>query len=220
MWWWNLKFHFWSYFDWYIKQLQKVQEHDKLFAEFLHDEILQDIIYLKNRITINQEKMLSTDDNQFILSLINKIRNTVDSYSPLIIKSISLKENYKNLIKSMQQRYSKNDIIIDFYCDKDFFLEKPYDILIYRIMKELLNNAFKHSNAELIELRLYLNKRSDIVLSIKNDGCEKGAEYKIGWGTNSLEEDVRNIGGKIVLNQYANGIVLIIVEIPLLGDQL
>lgn len=209
-----------SYFDWYIKQLQKVQEHDKLFAEFLHDEILQDIIYLKNRITINQEKMLSTDDNQFILSLINKIRNTVDSYSPLIIKSISLKENYKNLIKSMQQRYSKNDIIIDFYCDKDFFLEKPYDILIYRIMKELLNNAFKHSNAELIELRLYLNKRSDIVLSIKNDGCEKGAEYKIGWGTNSLEEDVRNIGGKIVLNQYANGIVLIIVEIPLLGDQL
>ncbi len=87
-------------------------------------------------------------------------------------------------------------------------------------MKELLNNAFKHSNAELIELRLYLNKRSDIVLSIKNDGCEKGAEYKIGWGTNSLEEDVRNIGGKIVLNQYANGIVLIIVEIPLLGGNI
>lgn len=126
--------------------------------------------------------MLSTDDKQFILSLINKIRNTVDSYSPLIIKSISLKENYKNLIKSMQQRYSKNDIIIDFYCDKDFFLEKPYDILIYRIMKELLNNAFKHSNAELIELRLYLNKRSDIVLSIKMMVAKKALNIKLVGG--------------------------------------
>lgn len=202
--------------NWGIRELQKVHEKEKVFAEFLHDELLQDIIYLKNRLDVPGGKYIETKDVEIIRNLISTVRDTMNSYSPLIIKSISLKENYKNLIKLIQERYKDKDIIVDFYCDKDFFLESPYDILFYRIIRELLNNAFKHANTELIEIHLYLDERSNVILCVKNDGYEGEGEISIGWGTNSLKQDIENIGGTIIISEHSFGVISIVVDVPLL----
>lgn len=68
------------------------------------------------------------------------IRFQMQTYHPNLVKSLTLKENIQNLLDSMEENHSAN-ICLD--CDKDVFLVEPYNVLIYRMIKELVTNALK-----------------------------------------------------------------------------
>ena len=58
---------------------------------------------------------------------------------------------------------------ISFTYNDDLFLVEPYHLVVYRILKELVTNAFKHSNCSQIYLHL-TQENDEIKLIVKDDG--------------------------------------------------
>ncbi len=101
------------------------------------------------------------------------------------VKIIALTENYKN---------DKNDII---------------DSVLYQTIKELINNALKHSNAKNIKLELK-SKNNQIILYYKDDGkgfdVSKIIENNKGLGLNNIINKIKTIKG--TCNFYSeNGLI-------------
>lgn len=49
-------------------------------------------------------------------------------------------------------------MLIDFYCDENIFLTAPYDEGVYRIVREVINNIYKHSGSGFASLSLSIKE--------------------------------------------------------------
>lgn len=200
-------------------QLKREQEEKEKIAAYLHEEILQDAIYIKNQ--LKQKYKLSNDSEivEMANTIIHSIRSEIDTLFPNIIPDISLKENYYNIIRTLQIKYRDKGIVIDFYCDDKLFLISPYDVIIYRMIKELVTNIYKHSDGELGTVHLSV-KDDTIYLIVTNDGVPIDFEQlkdTTSRGIKTIFRDVKQLGGNIKV-QNATSQVAIIIEIPIKGE--
>lgn len=86
------------------------------------------------------------------------IRDQMQNYHPIILKSLTLKENLDNLLEGIDETFPNKDINISFECTNNLFIAEPYDMLVYRWIKELLTNVYKHSDGNRAWIILSSNK--------------------------------------------------------------
>lgn len=148
-------------------QIEKL--YNEQVAEFLHNETLQDAIYIKK--LLSDYYKIPEDDKIFevIDKIINNTRGRISLYKPHINYEISISENYYNLIKSLKNRFNNDNILLDFTCDDKLFLSSPYDVVVYRMIHELVTNIFKHSKGEYSTIELSVEKNM-IILNVINYG--------------------------------------------------
>ncbi|UII33680.1 sensor histidine kinase [Fulvivirga ulvae] len=80
-------------------------------------------------------------------------------------------------------------------------LAKQQELLIYRMIQELINNALKHAEASLI--RVNINWQESLTVTVYDDGVgfnvdEIRADIKRGVGLYSIENRAGLIGGSVV----------------------
>lgn len=152
-----------------ILDFKKEELYKEQVADFLHDEILQDAICIKKELQDHYKIKQSDKIFEIADSMISKTRSQINLYKPHIDYKNSISENYYNLIKSLKSRFNTTPILIDFICDDKLFLSPPYDLVIYRMIHELITNIFKHSKGEysIIELDV---KNNEIILNITSYG--------------------------------------------------
>jgi len=79
-------------------------------------------------------------------------------------------------------------------------LRPETQIVVYRLVQEALRNVEKHSQAESVQLRIDSN--GGVRLRINDDGCgfdSQSLAWRRGLGLTSMEERVRQMGGKLTL---------------------
>lgn len=171
-----------------VLDFKKEELYKEQLADFLHDEILQDAIYIKKE--LQDGYGISIDDNisRVADKLIDKTRGQINLYKPYINYKINLPENYFNLIKLLKNKFGNYGILVDFVCDDDFFLSSPYDLVIYRILHELVTNIYKHSKGEysIVELKVQGNI---IYINVTNYG---------DYLKNGYMENIESRGLKII----------------------
>ncbi|PGZ51159.1 ATP-binding protein [Bacillus anthracis] len=208
----------------YIHNLVQIVKEEQLksgFSNYLHDEILQDILAVKNMMNKSSKKeihdiIITTLDN-----LSHTIRIEMQEYHPTLLKTLTLKENYRNLLKMIQKKYETKHVNIFFTCNDDLFLVEPYHLVVYRILKELVTNAFKHSNCS--KLHVHLAQENEEIKLIVNDNG-KGltiTETDIlngHKGLNSIKEQLFLLNGKITISNSNPFGLCITIIIPMKGD--
>lgn len=214
-----------------ILDFKKEEIYKEQVADFLHDEILQDAIYIKKELRDNYK--ISIDDKIFktVDRMINTTRGQISLYKPYINYNISLAENYYNLIQSLKKRFGNDNILIDFICDDKLFLSSPYDLVIYRMIHELITNIFKHSKGEfsIVELKV---EGKVIFLTIINYGdylVNNTISNTDSRGLKIIKREVDRFGGtldisssiepEILTNKdiFDNSVVNIRIKIPIKG---
>lgn len=196
-------------------------------ADFLHDEILQDVIYIKKELQDNYK--ISQNDNILNIAdrVINKTRGQISLYKPYINDEVSLAENYYNLIQSLRNRFGNDSILIDFICDNKLFLSPPYDLVIYRMIHELVTNIFKHSKGDFSSIELKIVKKT-IVLKVINYGdylSDDNMNNTDSRGLKIIKREVDRFGGTLDIDSsinsetlediFDNSVVNIRIEIPI-----
>ncbi len=215
-----------------ILDFKKEELYKEQVADFLHDEVLQDVIYVKRELSDNYK--IATDDRmlKIIDKIINKTRGQISLYKPYINYKISLADNYYDLIKSLKNRFGMDNILIDFICDDKLFLSSPYDLVIYRMIHELVTNIFKHSKGEYSVIELEV-KNNIIVLDVKNYGDHLENSHMTNTdsrGLKIIKRETDRFGGTLQIKSFIdsdilankdtldNSIVNIKVEIPIRGE--
>lgn len=202
-------------------QSLREEEIKKDFSNYLHDEILQDLLSIKNlMLKVHKpevkEIIIKTLDN-----LNSSIRDEMQEYHPVILKSITMKENLMNLIDTIKEAYYRKNITTSFTCNDDLFLVQPYDLIIYRIIRELVKNSFKHSKCNNIWI-LLSQKKESIKLVVEDDGIGlkniKEIDTKIHKGLNSIQEQIQLLGGNFDITSKNSTGLRITIEMNMKGD--
>lgn len=193
----------------YVFALSQLQSEEKLkaeFATFLHDEVLQDLLSVKNMTSKSNRPEVQKIIYDTLNNLNVHIRNQMQEYHPIILKSLTYKENIDNLIDGIAENFPNKAIKIFFECSSDLFVAKPYDILIYRWVKELLTNVYKHSDgksawiilsSEQKILKVTVCDNGTKTISTNTIKMDKNINHK---GLSSIKEQVEKLGGTITLS--------------------
>lgn len=205
-----------------LRQLKQEEHLKSEFADFLHDDVLQDLLSLKNMTpkshrTDVQDLMMETLDN-----LTRQIRGQMQDYHPVILNSLTDKENYQNLIEAVSQSFPQRDILVSFDCSDMLFLIEPYHVLIYRILKELLTNVYKHSDGSLAWIML-TQENGIIELCVSDDGtaCADSvfsADQTKHKGIATITERITSMKGVVNISDHTPHGICVHITLPMKGE--
>lgn len=214
-----------SYENFYAHNLTQVMKEEDLKREvsnYLHDEILQDILSIKNMINKSDKEEVRKIIFDTLNNLNLSIREQMQEFHPTLLKTLTLKENYSYLLKTLEQKYGKGGINIVFNCNKDLFLVEPYHLIVYRILQELVTNAIKHSQCSQITVVLKQeNEKVELIVEDNGIGLKKNGNGKYGSnhhkGLYSINEQLFLLNGKMsIFNNNPTGLCVRI-QMPMKG---
>ena len=207
--------HFYAYS---LEQIKREEALKKDFSNYLHDNVLQDLLSIKNLLGKAERPEVQKLLNDTLSELTASLRSQMQMYHPTLLKSLTLKGNIQNLLDSLTARYAS--LHIQFDCSDTFFLVEPYNTLIYRIIQELITNVLKHAKASEVQLLLVL-EHDMIILKLSDDGIgyKRPADSELSHrGLNSIQEQVRLLNGKMSIQSTPGYGTKITISIPMKGE--
>ena len=205
-----------------LAQLQQEEQLNLEFANFLHDNILQDLLSVKNIL----HKSTRPDIQKIITGTLDNmntyIREKMQDYHPVLLPKLTIKENYQNLLAYISQIFPGRNIHTVFDCPDSLFLVPPYDIFLYRFLKELVTNVYKHSTGKKAWITL-MQENEMITLCVKDNGSAdanslSATDLSKHRGLALNTDRVRNMGGTVqITSNFPHGIC-VCVNLPMKGD--
>ena len=204
-----------------LAQLQQEEQINLEFSNFLHDNILQDLLSIKNMMYKStkpdiQKIITETLDNMNIY-----IREQMQNYHPVLLSKLTTKENYQNLLAYIAQSFPERRISIVFNCPDSLFLVPPYDIFIYRLLKELVTNVYKHSTGE--QAWVTLSQDNGMIgLCVKDNGSADAdsliyADSSKHRGLALSTDRVHSMDGTISITQNFPHGICVCINLPMKG---
>jgi signal transduction histidine kinase len=205
------------------KKLTQEKERNR-FARELHDGLAQ--ILASTQIYLHFLENTIPKESQNEMEILNKIKslNTLGiEESRFILSELKGKPitttQFKEKIDEITSLFiiPGNKIHINYRVEMK---EIPYRIykMFLKILQEILSNIQKHAQASLINIHITNSKRQ-MILSVEDNGIgfdpqifdEKGAEH---FGLQNLQERVRILKGKFIIDSKSGRGTKIMVKIP------
>lgn len=206
------------------RELSLVEEHERRrIAENLHDGLGQTLslayIKLSSIIDVNVSPVVKeTIDttSELINKAINESRTLTYDLSPPILYELGLIAALKWKLDQVEQKHKVQTKI--YGENTELNIVKEYNIFIYRIFSELLQNIIKHAQADKITLRI---SRTDgkYRFELEDNGVgidrEKKVNNKIsGFGLMSIKERLESFNGHFFLKSESGKGTKAIIEFP------
>lgn len=192
---------------WLSRLLFSLSEKErKNLSNDLHDSVLQDLLQMLREIDRLQKEVedasIQEDLAQLkekVLDNIHLVRETCNELRPPLLNELGIIQSIQNLIDQTKLRCN---FILNSELDYSIQLkDKEKELIIYRVIQELLNNAMKHSLASEVALSLQQIEKDKILLKYCDNG--KGIDmthlndsFKT-MGIFGIKERVKSIGGTI-----------------------
>ena len=207
-----------------------IEKNKKQIAESLHDSVVQNLALCQIKLTPliskngtdSEESETLKSINELINASIEELRSLSFQLSPPVIGKIGLDAGLWWLCETMKNQYQLPVLLkIE---GEDKTLKEEMRLAIFRMIREILMNAVKHSKAKVVKLEI--DYGSDRVrFSISDDGVgmqmQKQEQMFIsqkGFGLFSIWERVTGYGGKMVIDSEIGQGLRIKIEIPLQSE--
>jgi signal transduction histidine kinase len=204
-----------------LQENQKIVEMERTrLAKDLHDGLGGMLSGIKLTLGSIPGNMVLTGDNTIVLAkaigqldnTIAEMRRVAHSMMPEALLRFGLSEaiqdfcdgiNESNLVKMKFTQIGLNDTI-----------EKPTEVILYRIVQELSNNAIKHAAADTIFIQLNKHEQG-LTLTFEDDG--KGfdiTQIKKGDGLQNIQSRVDYLKGNMEIHSKTGEGSSFNIEIP------
>jgi len=179
-------------------------------AENLHDSLGQtlSLAFIKLSSIVHEDfsphvKKVINETSEMLNKAIAESRTITYDLSPPILYELGLIPAFKWKLEQIQDKHGIQTELVGENAEID--IQKEFNIFLYRIVTELLNNAIKHANANLIELEVKKDKKY-YYITVKDNGVgfktklNPKATLKGGFGLLSITERLDNIKGNLEIN--------------------
>ena len=217
-----------NYPYWFSRLMFSLSEKERTNLSIdLHDSVLQDQLQLlrkvekiKGKVTDISIKNDLSDLKERLLDNIHLIRETCNELRPPFLSELGIIQSIQNLIEQIKLR---SNFILRSELDPSIQrLDNEYELTLYRVVQELLNNAMKHSLASEVVLTLRKNKHI-LLLTYRDNG--KGIDmtrlndsFKT-IGIFGIKERVKSIGGTIKITSAPGKGTEVLIEIKTGGTE-
>ncbi len=205
-----------------LARLHQEEQINLEFSNFLHDNILQDLLSIKNMMHKSTRPDIQKIITEILDSMNIYIREQMQNYHPVLLSKLTIKENYQNLLAYIAQSFPERRASIVFDCSDALFLVPPYDIFIYRLLKELVTNVYKHSTGDKAWITL-TQDNGIIVLCVKDNGsADTGsltyADSSKHRGLALITDRVQSMDGTVSITQNFPHGICVCINLPMKGD--
>ncbi len=210
-----------------LKASIKLQEEERQrLAADLHDDagplLATARLYLnENLVNLDKASQLQSIFNakQIIDETIQLIRNISHSLMPPTLKNFGLESAINDFFQKINGSGSLN-VNCRFH-DYKVRLKSEKELIVYRIIQELINNILKHSNSSFIHLTQQ-NVEQDIIIRLHHDGRGLTQEdfiklnrSNVGLGLKNIQSRLKVIHGDILFEQDSSqSFYKVTIEIP------
>jgi len=203
----------------YIGAITRGQEDERRrLARELHDETLQSLIALRQRVQLAQMKAKEDEIQKSLAELdtlssstIDELRRLTSALRPIYLEDFGL----VTALEMLARESTKAGLAVDFTRKgTERRLDPAVELTLFRIAQEALSNVSRHSEATQTQVSLDFQP-SAVILEIKDNG--KGftpprspAEFAPGghYGLLGMHERAELIGGKLTIESSGIGTVL------------
>ncbi len=206
--------------------LQNAREEEReRFARDLHDDLGSGMAALKIDLKWLIRKLGGQNSEadeklsgmiKLIDGAIASVRQVITEMRPSMIDDLGLIATIEWQLEEFGKRNDVN-VELDRNCDDFSFENKDYDISIFRIFQEALNNIAKHAGASRVAVSV-MDEGEQLMVEIFDDGCGfdmNSRQNKDSFGIISMSERVLVMDGEIeVLSSPGSG-TLVKLSIPI-----
>jgi PAS domain S-box-containing protein len=164
-----------------------------------------------------RSKLITDESNNIVKTAIQTMREVAHGLSPFNLKNsgyVNALIDYIDGINKIQQ------ISIDFKYNSNNRYPEFYEIILYRITTELINNTLKHANATSAGIVFSFNKSKKMISLIYNDngkgfdtsGIKKSDK---GIGLMNIMHRIKLLGGNIKIDSEAGKGMHVYIDFPL-----
>jgi len=206
-----------------LKTMIDTQESErKRISRDLHDDIGTKLSALGLFLSSMKEKAVESENieiislaqssQQFIREAVYDLRELLLDLSPSVLEDFGYTTAVEGLINKINETKLIHFSLVIFGMKER--LQHNYELALYRITQELINNVLKHSEAKKVTLQI--GRREDlIILMIEDDG--KGFElldYQEGYGLKNLSSRTALLQGKMIIDSAPGKGTSVLIEIP------
>jgi signal transduction histidine kinase len=189
-----------------LKQSRKLSEaiqevERSRIAQELHDGVIQSLVALKRE-----------QSEQAVDRLVEDVRRICQNLKPHMLETLGLGDTLIALSESFQDR---NGIRVHCHLDDLSRLPASFQLPLFRVIQELLNNVEKHAKATRVTLSMHVEAKECRLLVTDNG---KGFDLKAcqpGLGLKGMTERVHSLGGHIRQDANPGKGVVTMIRIPL-----
>lgn len=192
--------------------IKSQEEERQRIAADLHDDagpLLATARLYLNENLVNQEKVQQLQSifnaKQIIDETIQLIRNISHSLMPPTLKNFGLESAVNDFFQKINGSGSIN-VNCRFH-DYKIRLKPEKELIIFRIIQELINNVLKHSNASFIHLTQH-NEAEEMIIRLHHDGrgitqddFQKLNKSNIGLGLKNIQSRLKVVHGDILFEE-------------------
>jgi len=188
------------------KQLENLQamvigeeNERKRVAKDLHDGIGVLLTSVKLRLSNFQDKVASQEEFKNSLDQIDnactEVRRISHNMVPASLTKLGLQEAILDLLDNVS---ASTSILIEESLDyEEGAYDESKEVLIYRVIQELINNSLKYANPDKLSLSISKSKQDYLLTYIDDgDGFDK-TKVKFGLGLRSIASRVNILKGKL-----------------------
>lgn len=197
-------------------------------AEDLHDDLGQHLTVLKLKLSSLVVPGQDAASQQLILQL-REIESVVDRsaqavrsisthLSPPILHREGIHAALQWLADEMRRTYGLG---VKLRCEPQLPLNDSLNGAIYRTVRELLINVWKHANVDSAEVSIYMNELQDTVdISVADQGAGfdvlevQKPSTKLSFGIHSIRERMHLIGGSLRIDSKPGQGTRVFIQIP------
>jgi PAS domain S-box-containing protein len=188
-------------------ELTLVEEKERRrIAENLHDSLGQtlSLAYIKLSSIVNGEfppyvQNVLNETSDLLNNAISESRILTYDLSPPILYELGLIPAFKWKLEQIAEKHGLKTILLGE--NHIIGIKKEFNIFLYRIVVELINNVLKHAKANLIELEIKKEKKF-YYISVRDNGvgfnlnAKKKSNLSGGFGLMSITERLDSIKGR------------------------
>lgn len=190
----------------------------KQIAETLHDSVSALLssanLHLQAcKTQFNGKTPVEVDKSQ---SIINEASQKIRDLSHTLVSSILLKFGLSYAIKDIAEKFSNSQLQIDYETKYIKRYDQGFEIKLYNITQEFINNILKHSNASQASIVLVeKNKKLQLTIKDNGDGFDKELiPEKDGLGLNQIDARIQMMQGKFNIESGKGKGTTISIELP------
>lgn len=201
------------------------EEERQRLARELHDETIQSLIALNQRIQLAQLSLEEPQDGsqlddmqQMVSELIANLRRQIRALRPIYLEDLGLAPALEMLAQETSQ--SENVAVSFQATGRSRRLQPEVELALYRIAQQALNNVVRHAKATTTTIRLAFESQG-VALTVHDDGQgfvvpESPAEMapQGHYGLLGMHERAELIGAQLALHSRLGEGTRLRVEVP------
>lgn len=213
--------HFYTSFEknMFLEEINSSEKYQSHIANYLHDEVLQSVLSLRQTAYLEEEPdAIRKTIEQTIYQIETSIRKKMIEWEPSSIPEQSLKNSIKELTQKLASRYNKLIFSVVDIPDSVNALSISFQQFLYRSIRELLTNVYKHTRATRVFISIILDNDT-IVVTVEDNGqgfhtTDWKNEDSLHFGLYSIFQQTHALNGSLMITNNKNGGARIEIEFP------